>query len=108
MVPASGWWAPAMTLISVDLPAPFSPTKAWTSPARRSNDTPLSAWTPANALLIPVNSNNVDTDRSPWSCGPFQISDSKFQIPDSRFQIPDSRTSSFQDGSREFVEFREG
>ena len=39
IVPSSGRWAPVITLISVDLPAPFSPTKAWTSPARRSNET---------------------------------------------------------------------
>ena len=37
----SGCSAPVMILISVDLPAPFSPTSACTSPARRSNDTPL-------------------------------------------------------------------
>src|ERR1043166_8779290 len=34
-----------MTFISVDFPAPFSPSKASTSPARSSNDTPLSART---------------------------------------------------------------
>ena len=32
-VPASGCSAPVMILISVDLPAPFSPTSACTSPA---------------------------------------------------------------------------
>src|SRR5205807_3766423 len=37
-----------MTLMSVDLPAPFSPTRAWTSPALKSNETTLSARTPAN------------------------------------------------------------
>jgi hypothetical protein len=37
-----------MTLISVDLPAPFSPTSACTSPACSANDTPFSACTPAN------------------------------------------------------------
>src|SRR5579875_4039469 len=52
IVPPSGRWAPVMTLMSVDLPAPFSPTSAWTSPARRSNETPFSAWTPAKDLRI--------------------------------------------------------
>jgi len=33
MVPESGWIAPASALISVDLPAPFSPSSAWISPA---------------------------------------------------------------------------
>ena len=37
---AIGRTAPVITLISVDLPAPFSPTSAWTSPSCRSNDTP--------------------------------------------------------------------
>ena len=33
IVPLSGWWTPARILTSVLLPAPFSPTRAWTSPA---------------------------------------------------------------------------
>src|SRR5690242_17136564 len=39
----------------VDLPAPFSPTRAWTSPGRSSNETPRSARTPAKDLLTLVN-----------------------------------------------------
>src|SRR5262249_56964564 len=53
--------APVMILIRVDLPAPFSPTRACISPARRSNDTPLSARTPPKLLLIPVSRSNVCT-----------------------------------------------
>ena len=41
IVPSSGRWAPVMTLISVDLPAPFSPTSAWTSPASQVERDPL-------------------------------------------------------------------
>src|SRR5262245_8743759 len=51
-VPASGVSTPVMILMSVDLPAPFSPTRACTSPARRSNETPFSARTPANDFAI--------------------------------------------------------
>src|SRR5215218_1622028 len=40
-----------MTLISVDLPAPFSPTSAWTSPRATANDTSSSATTPGQRLL---------------------------------------------------------
>ena len=36
--PSSAGWTPERIFISVDLPAPFSPMRAWTSPARRSND----------------------------------------------------------------------
>src|SRR3954451_2960621 len=44
---------PAMHLISVDLPAPLSPTSAMTSPSRTSKSTSLSACTEPNDLVIP-------------------------------------------------------
>src|SRR5258706_262324 len=55
IVPASGWWAPVMSLMSVDLPAPFSPSNAWTSPWRKSNETPLSARTAPKDLVMEVS-----------------------------------------------------
>src|SRR5688572_31856284 len=42
-----------MILISVDFPAPFSPTSAWTSPRRREKSTRSSAVAPAKRLTIP-------------------------------------------------------
>src|SRR5919112_802526 len=51
-VPASARSAPVRILMKVDLPAPFSPTSACTSPADRSNETRFKARTPANALLM--------------------------------------------------------
>src|SRR5919108_5357116 len=63
-VPASGVSAPATILMSVDFPAPFSPTSACTSPARRSNETPLSARTPLNVLEIESARSNT-----PGLCG---------------------------------------
>src|ERR1700730_11081676 len=42
-----------MILERVDLPAPFSPVRACTSPARNSRLTLSSARTPGNDLLIP-------------------------------------------------------
>ena len=33
-VPVSGVWLPLAMLSSVDLPEPFSPSRAWISPAR--------------------------------------------------------------------------
>ncbi len=52
--PASAWYTPAITLMRVDLPAPFSPRRACISPPTTSKLTPLKALTPANALLIPL------------------------------------------------------
>src|SRR5687768_5706768 len=43
---------PLMTLISVLLPAPFSPISACTSPLRSEKPTPWSATTPAKRLVI--------------------------------------------------------
>src|SRR3954471_11978404 len=43
--PESAGWMPAMHLISVDLPAPLSPTSAITSPAPTSKSTSVSACT---------------------------------------------------------------
>src|SRR5205085_8428333 len=42
-----------MILMSVDLPAPFSPTSACTSPRSTSTPTPSSATTPEKTLRIP-------------------------------------------------------
>src|SRR5215213_9454708 len=43
-------------LISVDLPAPFSPSSAWTSPRRRSKSMWSLASTPGNCFVIPRSS----------------------------------------------------
>src|SRR5436309_10366308 len=45
--------------ISVDLPAPFSPSSAWTSPRRRSKSTRSSATTPGNRFVMPRISRTV-------------------------------------------------
>jgi hypothetical protein len=46
MVPEVSVTTPAITLVSVDLPAPFSPTSAWISPRRRSKSTSSMAGVP--------------------------------------------------------------
>src|SRR3954465_2456979 len=43
--PSSGFWKPEMILISVDLPAPLSPSSPSTSPLRRRRFTSRSAVT---------------------------------------------------------------
>src|SRR5580765_4001824 len=45
-VPPSGSSAPVRMRTSVDLPAPFSPTSAWISPARTSSEASTSARMP--------------------------------------------------------------
>src|SRR5262245_56230488 len=51
--PRSGRWTPLRMRISVDLPAPFSPTTAWISPNATSKSTPSSATVAPNRLLTP-------------------------------------------------------
>src|SRR6187397_1271005 len=48
--PSSGWTAPARIFMSVDFPAPFSPTTAWTMPGAMARSTPVRAWIPPYAL----------------------------------------------------------
>ena len=51
IVPLVGPVTPAMILVSVDLPAPFSPTSAWISPASSVKSTSLIAGTPRYSLV---------------------------------------------------------
>src|SRR5262249_1937438 len=53
--PASGVYKPAATFMSEDLPAPFSPRSAWTSPAFASNSASSSATNPSNDFLTPTS-----------------------------------------------------
>src|SRR5438552_8273343 len=55
--PLSGAYTPVSSLIRVDLPAPFSPTRACTSPGASANDTSSSASTPGNRLATPTTSS---------------------------------------------------
>jgi hypothetical protein len=52
IVPESGTSDPEATAMSVDLPAPFSPSNACTSPARAANVTSESATTPGKRFQI--------------------------------------------------------
>src|SRR5712664_224286 len=56
MWPSSGAQRPQRSLTSVDLPAPFWPTRTWTSPRRMARSTRSSASTPGNRLVVPWNS----------------------------------------------------
>src|SRR3954451_11530154 len=54
--PAVGSTAPETHLISVDLPAPFGPSRQWTSPSTTSRSTPCRALTPGYSLTRPRTS----------------------------------------------------
>src|SRR4051812_44536365 len=56
-MPASRGNTPVITLISVDLPAPFSPSSAWISPERSVKSTSCNARTAPKLLLIPRTSS---------------------------------------------------
>ena len=54
IVPASGRTRPDRMPMSVDLPAPFSPSRQWTSPPRTVRLTSSFASTPGYRLVIPT------------------------------------------------------
>ena len=54
--PWSIGWIPAMHLISVDLPAPLSPTRAMTSPGETWKSTSKRAWTAPKLFETPRSS----------------------------------------------------
>ena len=81
MRPASGASAPDAIRASVDLPEPFSPVSACTTPASSARSTSSRATTPGNRLVIPVRrSSGVNegprllagerTPRRARRCGP--------------------------------------
>src|SRR3954454_2247838 len=49
-----------MIFISVDLPAPFSPTSPWISAAASAKSTDRRAVTPPKPFVIPASSSNAD------------------------------------------------
>src|SRR5690606_37447820 len=59
--PSSGRCIPYRIFISVDLPAPFSPTTACTWPAATLSSMSLLATTPGNRLVIPRSSTAGST-----------------------------------------------
>src|SRR5213080_2901111 len=83
MMPASGLTAPLTTFISVDLPAPFSPTRAWTSPRRSSRSTPLRACVEPNRLLMP----RITRASSPEACAAEAAVASKADMPESHCSL---------------------
>ena len=69
--PSSGFCTPYRIFISVDLPAPFSPTRAWTVPGRIVSSTSWLAMTPGKRLPMPGQDDlrGVDVVLDESGCG---------------------------------------
>ena len=63
----SGRSTPAMTLMRVDLPDPFSPTRQWTSPAGRDRSTLRNATTPPKRFEMACRSRKLGNAGAPRS-----------------------------------------
>src|SRR5437763_15667399 len=61
MSPESLCTSPYRMFINVDLPAPFSPTSAWISPARTSKSTASRARTPGNDFDSPADVSSASS-----------------------------------------------
>ncbi len=72
--PESTGSAPFSALITVDLPAPFSPMTVCTSPAYSCTSTPSSAVTPGNATVTPRSSMSGPVTAAPSAAGRWRIS----------------------------------
>src|SRR5215207_11180225 len=68
--PPSIGWIPATHLTSFDLPAPLSPTRAVTSPARTEKSTSCSTWTAPKLLLTLLSCSSIAASSAavpdPW------------------------------------------
>ena len=84
--------------MSVDLPAPFSPTSASTSPWRSSRRTSSSACTPGNPLLTPSSSRS-GADAAAL-IAPLQSVRMAFTTPFLMMRLPYGRSSPVRTTSR--------
>ena len=85
MPPESGAITPAITLPSVLLPAPFSPTSAWTSPADTSRLTSASACVPSKCLLTRSTRSRLITQNVSLSYICLAFSDVMSSVPSMYF-----------------------
>src|SRR6476661_3107842 len=89
--PRSGSSTPEMTLTSVDLPEPFSPTRQCTSPTSSVRSTSRSACTPPKRFEMPDISRKVAKGSS---CDETVLSRNRFdpcRIPERKVQECDSK-----------------
>src|SRR4051812_37156077 len=85
--PSSGFWKPEMILISVDLPAPLSPSSPSTSPFLRYRLTSRSAVTGPNRLAT-FSTRRTSSDTAPPSDPPdVHVDDHRDQDPDAEDEV---------------------
>src|SRR5262245_7491988 len=84
--PMSAWCTPPRIFIRVDLPAPFSPMSATTSPGSMENDTESSASTQGKRLVMFLSSIS-DTGIADFG---FWIADLAIGKPQSKIRNPKS------------------
>src|SRR5919107_1616620 len=88
--PSSGWWTPLRHLMSVDLPAPLSPSNASTSPRRNSRLT-LSRASVAPNRFVRLRTSRIGVSFSSWptcSCSASTSSSPRLEGAESSFEVP--------------------
>src|SRR3954454_3845563 len=85
--PSSGFWKPEMILISVDLPAPLSPSRPSTSPLPRCRLISRSAVTGPNRLATP-STRRTSSDTAPLPHSPdVHVDDHRQQDRDAEDEV---------------------
>ena len=87
--PVSAVTTPAITLTRVLFPAPFSPSSACTSPARKSTETSLSAFAPPKLLLILLTESRTSVLRTTLTSFRLIGSRTTLSDPTHRCQVKD-------------------
>src|SRR5207248_2212507 len=93
--PSSGRYRPVRMFDSVVLPAPFSPSSAWTSPAAASKSTCSFATTAGNRFVIPRSATaggGGEAFASPPLLSAFGATDHAFDEPVHRVEVLDRET----------------
>src|SRR5919112_2058380 len=85
--------------MSVDLPAPFSPTSAWTVPVRTLRSTSRLATTPGKRLVTPVSST-ATSDRAAGGADEARVRSSGMAVSCSGTGPASSRTGVKANGAR--------
>src|SRR3954453_9972536 len=86
-LPSSGFWKPEMILISVDLPAPLSPSSPSTSPFLRCRLTSRSAVTGPKRLATFSTRRTSSDPAPPPDAADVDVDDHRAQDPDAEDEV---------------------